>query len=89
MKDVKRIEIIVKIGFKVKVDRYVLYIIVVNGILILILFKLKFLGDLCVGYSDIIKKVKLVLKYDRGIFDCELKFVKKVIYILYFKNGKK
>ncbi|WP_457836178.1 MAP domain-containing protein, partial [Staphylococcus aureus] len=42
-----------------------------------------------VGYSDITKKVKSVLKYDRGISDRELKFAKKATYTLHFKNGKK
>ncbi|WP_407812657.1 extracellular adherence protein Eap/Map [Staphylococcus aureus] len=88
-KDVKRIEITVKTGPKAKADRYVPYTIAVNGTSTLILSKLKFSGDPRVGYSDITKKVKSVLKYDRGISDRELKFAKKATYTLHFKNGKK
>ncbi|HGO2081568.1 TPA: MAP domain-containing protein, partial [Staphylococcus aureus] len=88
-KDVKRIEITVKTGPKAKADRYVPYTIAVNGTSTPILSKLKFSGDPRVGYSDITKKVKSVLKYDRGISDRELKFAKKATYTLHFKNGKK
>lgn len=89
MKDVKRIEITVKTGTKAKADRYVPYTIAVNGTSTLILSDLKFTGDPRVGYKDITKKVKSVLKHDRGIGERELKYAKKATYTVHFKNGKK
>ncbi|HCZ4339993.1 TPA: extracellular adherence protein Eap/Map [Staphylococcus aureus] len=88
-KDVKRIEITVKTGTKAKADRYVPYTIAVNGTSTPILSDLKFTGDPRVGYKDISKKVKSVLKYDRGIGERELKYAKKATYTVHFKNGTK
>ncbi|HCW8567321.1 TPA: extracellular adherence protein Eap/Map [Staphylococcus aureus] len=88
-KDVKRIEITVKTGTKAKADRYVPYTIAVNGTSTPILSDLKFTGDPRVGYKDISKKVKSVLKHDRGIGERELKYVKKATYTVHFKNGTK
>ncbi|HCD2229806.1 TPA: extracellular adherence protein Eap/Map [Staphylococcus aureus] len=89
VKDVKRIEITVKTGTKAKADRYVPYTIAVNGTSTPILSDLKFTGDPRVGYKDITKKVKSVLKHDRGIGERELKYAKKATYTVHFKNGKK
>ncbi|HEA6236310.1 TPA: extracellular adherence protein Eap/Map [Staphylococcus aureus] len=88
-KDVKRIEITVKKGTKAKADRYVPYTIAVNGTSTPILSDLKFTGDPRVGYKDISKKVKSVLKHDRGIGERELKYAKKATYTVHFKNGTK
>ncbi|HCQ2406001.1 TPA: extracellular adherence protein Eap/Map [Staphylococcus aureus] len=88
-KDVKRIEITVKTGTKAKADRYVPYTIAVNGTSTPILSDLKFTGDPRVGYKDISKKVKSVLKHDRGIGERELKYAKKATYTIHFKNGTK
>ncbi|ELE9362166.1 extracellular adherence protein Eap/Map [Staphylococcus aureus] len=88
-KDVKRIEITVKTGTKAKADRYVPYTIAVNGASTPILSDLKFTGDPRVGYKDISKKVKSVLKHDRGIGERELKYAKKATYTVHFKNGTK
>nr|CAB94853.1 Map-ND2C protein [Staphylococcus aureus] len=88
-KDVKRIEITVKTGTKAKADRYVPYTIAVNGTSTPILSDLKFTGDPRVGYKDISKKVKSVLKHDRGIGERELKYAKKATYAVHFKNGTK
>ncbi|HDZ6185301.1 TPA: extracellular adherence protein Eap/Map [Staphylococcus aureus] len=88
-KDVKRIEITVKTGNKAKADRYVPYTIAVNGTSTPILSDLKFTGDPRVGYKDISKKVKSVLKHDRGIGERELKYAKKATYTVHFKNGTK
>ncbi|HHM3572494.1 TPA: extracellular adherence protein Eap/Map [Staphylococcus aureus] len=88
-KDVKRIEITVKTGTKTKADRYVPYTIAVNGTSTPILSDLKFTGDPRVGYKDISKKVKSVLKHDRGIGERELKYAKKATYTVHFKNGTK
>ncbi|MCW0933061.1 extracellular adherence protein Eap/Map, partial [Staphylococcus aureus] len=88
-KDVKRIEITVKTGTKAKADRYVPYTIAVNGTSTPILSDLKFTGDPRVGYKDISKKVKSVLKHDRGIGERELKYAKKATYTVHFKNGTK
>ncbi|HHB6100907.1 TPA: extracellular adherence protein Eap/Map [Staphylococcus aureus] len=88
-KDVKRIEITVKTGTKAKADRYVPYTIAVNGTSTPILSDLKFTGDPRVGYKDISKKVKSVLKHDRGIGERELKYAKKTTYTVHFKNGTK
>ncbi|CAA3898864.1 MHC class II analog (pseudogene) [Staphylococcus aureus] len=88
-KDVKRIEITVKTGTKAKADRYVPYTIAVNGTSTPILSNLKFTGDPRVGYKDISKKVKSVLKHDRGIGERELKYAKKATYTVHFKNGTK
>ncbi|ELJ4945379.1 extracellular adherence protein Eap/Map [Staphylococcus aureus] len=88
-KDVKRIEITVKTGTKAKADRYVPYTIAVNGTSKPILSDLKFTGDPRVGYKDISKKVKSVLKHDRGIGERELKYAKKATYTVHFKNGTK
>ncbi|HDD7219709.1 TPA: extracellular adherence protein Eap/Map [Staphylococcus aureus] len=88
-KDVKRIEITVKTGTKAKADRYVPYTIAVNGTSTPILSDLKFTGDPRVGYKDISKKVKSVLKHDRGIGELELKYAKKATYTVHFKNGTK
>ncbi|SUL10118.1 MHC class II analog (pseudogene) [Staphylococcus aureus] len=88
-KDVKRIEITVKTGTKAKADRYVPYTIAVNGTSTPILSDLKFTGDPRVGYKDISKKVKSVLKHDRGIGERELKYSKKATYTVHFKNGTK
>ncbi|HCX9773618.1 TPA: extracellular adherence protein Eap/Map [Staphylococcus aureus] len=89
VKDVKRIEITVKTGTKAKADRYVPYTIAVNGTSTPILSDLKFTGDPRVGYKDISKKVKSVLKHDRGIGERELKYAKKATYTVHFKNGTK
>ncbi|WP_347814594.1 extracellular adherence protein Eap/Map [Staphylococcus aureus] len=88
-KDVKRIEITVKTGTKAKADRYVPYTIAVNGTSTPISSDLKFTGDPRVGYKDISKKVKSVLKHDRGIGERELKYAKKATYTVHFKNGTK
>ncbi|CAA3927714.1 MHC class II analog (pseudogene) [Staphylococcus aureus] len=88
-KDVKRIEITVKTGTKAKADRYVPYTIAVHGTSTPILSDLKFTGDPRVGYKDISKKVKSVLKHDRGIGERELKYAKKATYTVHFKNGTK
>ncbi|HFQ2745956.1 TPA: extracellular adherence protein Eap/Map [Staphylococcus aureus] len=88
-KDVKRIEITVKTGTKAKADRYVPYTIAVNGTSTPILSDLKFTGDPRVGYKDISKKVKSVLKHVRGIGERELKYAKKATYTVHFKNGTK
>ncbi|MBR8895733.1 MAP domain-containing protein, partial [Staphylococcus aureus] len=88
-KDVKRIEITVKTGTKAKADRYVPYTIAVNGTSTPILSKLKFTSYSRVSYSDITKKVKSVLKHDRGIGERELKYAKKATYTVHFKNGTK
>ncbi|HCY6054159.1 TPA: extracellular adherence protein Eap/Map [Staphylococcus aureus] len=88
-KDVKRIGITVKTGTKAKADRYVPYTIAVNGTSTPILSDLKFTGDPRVGYKDISKKVKSVLKHDRGIGERELKYAKKATYTVHFKNGTK
>ncbi|HHB2801399.1 TPA: extracellular adherence protein Eap/Map [Staphylococcus aureus] len=88
-KDVKRIEITVKTGTKAKADRYVPYTIAVNGTSTPILSDLKFTGDPRVGYKDISKKIKSVLKHDRGIGERELKYAKKATYTVHFKNGTK
>ncbi|HEI9213230.1 TPA: extracellular adherence protein Eap/Map [Staphylococcus aureus] len=88
-KDVKRIEITVKTGTKAKADRYVPYTIAVNGTSTPILSDLKFTGDPRVGYKDISKKVKSVLKHDRGIGERELKYAKKATYTVHFKNRTK
>ncbi|HEI6399501.1 TPA: extracellular adherence protein Eap/Map [Staphylococcus aureus] len=88
-KDVKRIEITVKTGTKAKADRYVPYTIAVNGTSTPILSDFKFTGDPRVGYKDISKKVKSVLKHDRGIGERELKYAKKATYTVHFKNGTK
>nr|WP_053006218.1 extracellular adherence protein Eap/Map [Staphylococcus aureus] len=88
-KDVKRIEITVKTGTKAKADSYVPYTIAVNGTSTPILSDLKFTGDPRVGYKDISKKVKSVLKHDRGIGERELKYAKKATYTVHFKNGTK
>ncbi|AXN67414.1 MAP domain-containing protein [Staphylococcus aureus] len=88
-KDVKRIEITVKTGTKAKADRYVPYTIAVNGTSTPILSDLKFTGDPRVDYKDISKKVKSVLKHDRGIGERELKYAKKATYTVHFKNGTK
>ncbi|MBR9006713.1 MAP domain-containing protein [Staphylococcus aureus] len=88
-KDVKRIEITVKTGTKAKADRYVPYTIAVNGTSTPILSKLKFTINQRVSYKDISKKVKSVLKHDRGIGERELKYAKKATYTVHFKNGTK
>ncbi|HCW7548020.1 TPA: extracellular adherence protein Eap/Map [Staphylococcus aureus] len=88
-KDVKRIEVTVKTVSKVKAERYVPYIIAVNGASNPTLSDLKFTGDSRVSYSDITKKVKSVLKHDRGIGERELKYAKKATYTVHFKNGTK
>ncbi|CXJ14109.1 extracellular adherence protein Eap/Map [Staphylococcus aureus] len=88
-KDVKKIEVTVKTASKAKAERYVLYSIAVNGTSTPNLSDLKFTGDPRVGYKDITKKVKSVLKHDRGIGERELKYAKKATYTVHFKNGKK
>ncbi|HDD2939100.1 TPA: extracellular adherence protein Eap/Map [Staphylococcus aureus] len=88
-KDVKKIEVTVKTASKAKVERYVPYSIAVNGTSTPNLSDLKFTGDPRVGYKDITKKVKSVLKHDRGIGERELKYAKKATYTVHFKNGKK
>ncbi|HCV7605430.1 TPA: extracellular adherence protein Eap/Map [Staphylococcus aureus] len=87
-KDIKKIEVTVKTGSKAKAERYVPYSIAVNGTSTPNLSDLKFKGDSRVSYSDITKKVKSVLKHDRGINDIELKFAKQAKYTVHFKNGK-
>ncbi|HCW8693521.1 TPA: MAP domain-containing protein, partial [Staphylococcus aureus] len=74
VQDIKKIDIDVKTGTKAKADRYVPYTIAVNGTSTPILSDLKFTGDPRVGYKDISKKVKSVLKHDRGIGERELKY---------------
>lgn len=83
-KDVKKIEVTVKTASKAKAERYVPYSIAVNGTSTPNLSDLKFTGDPRVGYKDITKKVKSVLKHDRGIGERELKYAKKQLtqYIL-------
>ncbi|CAC7498976.1 MHC class II analog (pseudogene) [Staphylococcus aureus] len=88
-KDVKKIEVTVKTASKAKAERYVPYSIAVNGTSTPNLSDLKFTGDPRVGYKDITKKVKSVLKHDRGIGERELKYAKKATYTVHFKNGKK
>ncbi|HCD1988663.1 TPA: extracellular adherence protein Eap/Map [Staphylococcus aureus] len=88
-KDVKKIEVTVKTASKAKAERYVPYSIAVNGTSTPNLSDLKFTGDPRVGYKDITKKVKSVLKHDRGIGEPELKYAKKATYTVHFKNGKK
>ncbi|MCM0451180.1 extracellular adherence protein Eap/Map [Staphylococcus aureus] len=88
-KDIKKIEVTVKTGSKAKAERYVPYTIAVNGTSTPNLSDLKFTGDSRVSYSDITKKVKSVLKHDRGIGERELKYAKKATYTVHFKNGKK
>ncbi|HFU7154354.1 TPA: extracellular adherence protein Eap/Map [Staphylococcus aureus] len=88
-KDVKKIEVTVKTASKAKADSYVPYTIAVNGTSTPNLSDLKFTGDPRVGYKDITKKVKSVLKHDRGIGERELKYAKKATYTVHFKNGKK
>ncbi|WP_265736204.1 extracellular adherence protein Eap/Map [Staphylococcus aureus] len=88
-KDVKKIEVTVKTASKAKAERYVPYLIAVNGTSTPNLSDLKFTGDPRVGYKDITKKVKSVLKHDRGIGERELKYAKKATYTVHFKNGKK
>ncbi|MCM6960538.1 extracellular adherence protein Eap/Map [Staphylococcus aureus] len=87
-KDIKKIEVTVKTGSKAKAERYVPYSIAVNGTSTPNLSDLKFKGDSRVSYSDITKKVKSVLKHDRGIGERELKYAKKATYTVHFKNGK-
>ncbi|HDH4188113.1 TPA: extracellular adherence protein Eap/Map [Staphylococcus aureus] len=88
-KDIKKIEVTVKTGSKAKAERYVPYSIAVNGTSTPNLSDLKFTGDSRVSYSDITKKVKSVLKHDRGIGERELKYAKKATYTVHFKNGTK
>ncbi|MBR9443733.1 MAP domain-containing protein [Staphylococcus aureus] len=88
-KDIKKIEVTVKTGSKANAERYVPYTIAVNGTSTPNLSDLKFKGDSRVSYSDITKKVKSVLKYDRGIGERELKYAKKATYTVHFKNGTK
>ncbi|HCZ0118406.1 TPA: extracellular adherence protein Eap/Map [Staphylococcus aureus] len=88
-KDVKKIEVTVKTASKAKAERYVPYSIAVNGTSTPNLSDLKFTGDPRVGYKDITKKVKSVLKHDRGIGERELKYAKKATYTVHFKNRKK
>ncbi|HCY1334236.1 TPA: extracellular adherence protein Eap/Map [Staphylococcus aureus] len=88
-KDIKKIEVTVKTGSKAKAERYVPYSIAVNGTSTPNLSDLKFKGDSRVSYSDITKKVKSVLKHDRGIGERELKYAKKATYTVHFKNGTK
>ncbi|CAC8733452.1 MHC class II analog (pseudogene) [Staphylococcus aureus] len=88
-KDVKKIEVTVKTASKAEAERYVPYSIAVNGTSTPNLSDLKFTGDPRVGYKDITKKVKSVLKHDRGIGERELKYAKKATYTVHFKNGKK
>ncbi|HCU8594409.1 TPA: extracellular adherence protein Eap/Map [Staphylococcus aureus] len=88
-KDVKKIEVTVKTASKAKAERYVPYSIAVNDTSTPNLSDLKFTGDPRVGYKDITKKVKSVLKHDRGIGERELKYAKKATYTVHFKNGKK
>ncbi len=88
-KDIKKIEVTVKTGSKAKAERYVPYTIAVNGTSTPNLSDLKFTGDSRVSYSDITKKVKSVLKHDRGINERELKYAKKATYTVHFKNGTK
>ncbi|HDD7853029.1 TPA: extracellular adherence protein Eap/Map [Staphylococcus aureus] len=88
-KDVKKIEVTVKTASKAKAERYVPYSIAVNGTSTPNLSDLKFTGDPRVGYKDITKKVKSVLKHDRGIGERELKYAKKATYTVHFKIGKK
>ena len=87
-KDIKKIEVTVKTGSKANAERYVPYTIAVNGTSTPNLSDLKFKGDSRVGYQDLNKKVKSVLKHDRGINDIELKFAKQAKYTVHFKNGK-
>ncbi|HDB7249938.1 TPA: extracellular adherence protein Eap/Map [Staphylococcus aureus] len=74
---------------KAKRNYQVPYSIAVNGTSTPNLSDLKFTGDPRVGYKDITKKVKSVLKHDRGIGERELKYAKKATYTVHFKNGKK
>ncbi|HCV1759394.1 TPA: extracellular adherence protein Eap/Map [Staphylococcus aureus] len=87
-KDIKKIEVTVKTGSKAKADSYVPYTIAVNGTSTPIASKLKLSNKQLIGYQDLNKKVKSVLKHDRGINDIELKFAKQAKYTVHFKNGK-
>ncbi|HHC8672937.1 TPA: MAP domain-containing protein [Staphylococcus aureus] len=87
-KNIKKIDINIKTKKVIKAT-YVPYTIAVNGTSALTLSKLKFTGDSRVSYGDITKKVKSVLKYDRGISDIDLKLAKQATYTVYFKNGTK
>ncbi|HDF1932794.1 TPA: extracellular adherence protein Eap/Map [Staphylococcus aureus] len=87
-KDIKKIEVTVKTGSKAKAERYVPYSIAVNGTSTPIASKLKLSNKQLIGYQDLNKKVKSVLKHDRGINDIELKFAKQAKYTVHFKNGK-
>ncbi|EZV42314.1 extracellular adherence protein Eap/Map [Staphylococcus aureus] len=87
-KDIKKIEVTVKTGSKAKAERYVPYTIAVNGTSTPIASKLKLSNKQLIGYQDLNKKVKSVLKHDRGINDIELKFAKQAKYTVHFKNGK-
>ena len=88
VKDIKNIDIDVKTGAKAKADSYVPYTIAVNGTTTPIASKLKLSNKQLIGYQDLNKKVKSVLKHDRGINDIELKFAKQAKYTIHFKNGK-
>ncbi|CAC7115023.1 MHC class II analog (pseudogene) [Staphylococcus aureus] len=88
-KDIKKIDIDVKTGSKAKADSYVPYTIAVNGTSTPILSKLKISNKQLISYKDISKKVKSVLKHDRGIGERELKYAKKATYTVHFKNGTK
>nr|WP_123986021.1 extracellular adherence protein Eap/Map [Staphylococcus aureus] len=87
-KDIKKIEVTVKTGSKANAERYVPYTIAVNGTSTPIASKLKLSNKQLIGYQDLNKKVKSVLKHDRGINDIELKFAKQAKYTIHFKNGK-
>ncbi|CAC5960009.1 extracellular adherence protein Eap/Map [Staphylococcus aureus] len=87
-KDIKKIEVTVKTGSKANAERYVPYTIAVNGTSTPIASKLKLSNKQLIGYQDLNKKVKSVLKHDRGINDIELKFAKQAKYTVHFKNGK-
>ncbi|CDR67426.1 MAP domain-containing protein [Staphylococcus schweitzeri] len=88
-KNIKKIDINVKNGPKAKTESYVPYTIAVNGTSTPILSELRFTGDPRVSYLDVTKKVKSVLKHDRGVGERELKYAKKAKYTVYLKNGKK
>ncbi|HDJ5236006.1 TPA: extracellular adherence protein Eap/Map [Staphylococcus aureus] len=88
VKDIKKIDVDVKTGSKAKADSYVPYTIAVNGTSTPIASKLKLSNKQLIGYQDLNKKVKSVLKHDRGINDIELKFAKQAKYTVHFKNGK-
>ena len=85
VKDIKNIDIDVKTGAKAKADSYVPYTIAVNGTTTPIASKLKLSNKQLIGYQDLNKKVKSVLKHDRGINDIELKFAKQAKYTIHFK----